>query len=205
MLTHQVAHESKQELEEENWRLHKVNAALRHQASYLSDQLQKAQSNGFKPTRGHAKSKSPSDYSKRHQRNLKNQRAEKCSSSSLAWLEAEGYSVIQVTLRDDCSGQITTVDMPTANLLGPQQTPPEDRELDILNMMLFIKDKFNVSGNAYHEMAQLCDKMPRHYQLKQRITELNKLWDIYSTPNGTCGVQQSLQKRLESSLEQLVC
>ena len=109
----------------------------------------------------------------------------------MAWLEAEGYSVVQVTLRDDCSGQIMTVDMPTANLLGPQQTLPEDRELDILNMM-FIKDKFNVSGNAYHEMAQLCDKMPRHYQLKQRITELNKLWDIYSTPNGTCGVQHTL-------------
>ena len=69
------------------------------------------------------------------------------------------------------------------------------RELGTLNMMLFIKDKFNISGGAYHEMAQLCKKMSRYYQLKQRITELNKLWDIYPIPNGTCGVQQCLGRR----------
>ena len=83
-------------------------------------------------------------------------------------------------------------DMPTVNLLGPQQDPPADTELGTLNMMLFIKDKFNISGGAYHEMAQLCEKMSRYYQLKQRITELNKLWDIYPIPNGTAGVQQCL-------------
>ena len=46
--------------------------------------------------------------------------------------------------------------------------------------------------------------MPRHYQLKQRKAELNTLWDIYPTPNGSCGVQQSLKQRLQSCVEQLV-
>ena len=204
MFTHQVALESKQKLEQENQHLQKTNKILQQQASYLSNQVQKAQSDGFLLTRGYTRTKPSSDYSKRHQRNLKHQRTEKCT-SSLAWLKAEGYTVMQVTLRDDRSGKITTIDMPTANLLGPQEDPPADKELDILNMMLFIKDKFNISGGAYHEMAQLCEKMPRHYQLKQRITELNKLWDIYPTPNGTCGVQQSLKQRLECCIEQLVC
>ena len=114
---------------------------------------------------------------------------------------------MQVTLHNDYNGEITTIDMPTANLLGPQQDSPTDTELDKLNMMLFIKDKFNVSGGAYHKMAQLCDceTMPRHYQLKQCIAELNKLWDIYPTPNGTCRVQQSLKQQLECCTEQLVC
>ena len=90
MLTHQV--------EKENQPLHRSNKILQQQASYLSNQVQKAQSNGFQLTRGYTTTKSPYDYSKRHQRNLKRQRTDKCT-SSLAWLKAEGYSAMQVTLQ----------------------------------------------------------------------------------------------------------
>ena len=41
--------------------------------------------------------------------------------------------------------------------------------------------------------------MPRHYKLKDRIAELNKHWNIRPTPEGTCGVQQSLEERLQLS------
>ena len=176
---------------------------MRQLATYLSNQLQKAKSEGFQPTHGHTINKSPSDYSQRHQRNLRQQRSAKCA-SSLAWLNAEGYSVMKVTLHDNSSGEITTLDMPSANLLGPQKDPPTDTELDKLNMMLYIKDRYNISGGAYHEMAQLCKTMPRHYQLKQRIAELNTHWDIFPVPNGSCGVQQSLKQRLECCIEPLV-
>ena len=142
LLTYQVALESKQEeLEEENQRLHKTNKILQQQATYLSNQLQKAQSDGFQPTRGHTRTKSPFEYSQRHQQNLRQQWSIKCA-SSLAWLNAEGYSVMKVTLHDDSSGEITTLDMPSASLLGPQEDPPADTELDELNMMLYIKDRF---------------------------------------------------------------
>jgi len=70
--------------------------------------------------------------------------------------------------------------------------------------MLYIKDRFDVSGRAYHEMAKVCKEMPRHYKLKNRIVELNKLWNIRPTPNGTHGVQQSLQERLEVRAKRLV-
>ena len=63
-------------------------------------------------------------------------------------------------------------------------------------MMLFIKDKYNVSGSAYYEMASLCSQMPRHYRLKQRISELNSKWSIRPTPEGTIGVQQPLKECL---------
>ena len=43
-----------------------------------------------------------------------------------------------------------------------------------------------------------CQKSPRKCQakLKKRIQELNSKWDIFPTPNGTVGVQQSLEERL---------
>ena len=71
-------------------------------------------------------------------------------------------------------------------------------------MMLYVKDKYNISGSAYHELASLCREMPRHYRLKQRITELNSKWNIIPTPEGTVRVQQRLQERLTACLERLV-
>ena len=66
-------------------------------------------------------------------------------------------------------------------------------------MMLYVKDRFSISGRAYHEMAKLCKAMPKHYKLKMKISELNHVWEIQPTPNGIVGVQQCL-KNLECSI-----
>ena len=60
------------------------------------------------------------------------------------------------------------------------------------------------AGLIFHEMAKLCRAMPRHYKLQLKVAELNHLWDIRPTPNGIVGVQQSLQKRLESRVQHLI-
>ena len=46
--------------------------------------------------------------------------------------------------------------------------------------------------------------MPRHYKIKQRIAELNSMWNIRPTPNSTCGVQHSLKEHLLVRLKHLV-
>ena len=61
-------------------------------------------------------------------------------------------------------------------------------DLNAINMALDVKDHYNKSIDAYHEMAQLFKSMPHHYKLRQRFCELNHLWDIRPTPAGTCGV-----------------
>lgn len=51
-----------------------------------------------------------------------------------------------------------------------------------ITMALYIKDRYSISGQAYHEMARIIFKqMPRHYKLKQHITELNSMWNIPDT------------------------
>ena len=35
-----------------------------------------------------------------------------------------------------------------------------ESEIDVLNMIIYVKDRFNISSDAYHEMAQLCQAMP---------------------------------------------
>ncbi len=73
-------------------------------------------------------------------------------------------------------------------------------QLQTINMMLFIKDKLNVSGRAYHKLAKVCKSMPRHCKLQQRTREFNVQWNILPTPNGTCGVQQSLAEDLHQQV-----
>ena len=80
---------------------------------------------------------------------------------------------------------------------------PEQEQLDMVNMMLFVKDKYSISGAAYHEMAKLCKNMPRHYKLKKKIAQLNQLWEIRPTPHGIVGVQQSLEDRLRHRIRHL--
>ena len=44
-----------------------------------------------------------------------------------------------------------------------------DDDLDTLNMMLYVKDKYNVSGQAYHEFAKNCKQLPRHWKIKNKL------------------------------------
>ena len=53
-------------------------------------------------------------------------------------------------------------------------------------------------------MDKICKQLLRHYCLKVKIRELNRLWDIRPTPNGTVGVQQSLTDRLHIRILKLV-
>ena len=46
--------------------------------------------------------------------------------------------------------------------------------------------------------------MPTRYKVKKRIAEIYTMWNIRPTPNGTVGVQQSLEDRLRPRISQLL-
>ena len=79
----------------------------------------------------------------------------------------------------------------------------DEQYSDKITMALYIKDRYSISGQAYHEMASIFKQMPRHYRLKQRMAELNSMWNIFPTPNGIVGVQQSLKEKLKARIEKL--
>ncbi len=136
------------------------------------------------------------DYFERHTRRLKKQRASE-SLASLFWLEKEGLKPMKLEVLNLKTNKRETIQLKSleeALYLDGEQLDEENP--DIVSMMLYVKDRFNVSGSAYHDMANVCRQMPGHYTLQRRINELNKLWDINPTPNGVIGVQQSLHDRL---------
>ncbi len=137
---------------------------------------------------------------------MKRKRKQNCT-DSLSWLDLEGSTATKVELVNNKTGEKEILNLIEANpedFLGPNEAHVSDKSLDAINMALYVKDRYNVSGGAYHEMAQLFKGMPRHYKLKDRIAELNRLWEIKPTPTGTVGVQQTLESRLGPAIQTLV-
>ena len=143
--------------------------------------------------------------SERQKRRMKRRRESTCE-ASLSWLDQDGYEPLSVEVRNRETGNIEKISLKRHDmeeLFGSESSITES-EMDELNMMLYVKDRYNVSDGAYHEMAKVCKEMPRQYKLKERIRKLNQEWNIRPTPNGTVGVQQSLEQRLRIRIEQLL-
>ena len=64
-----------------------------------------------------------------------------------------------------------------------------------LDMILYVKEKFNLSRETYHELSMFYRNLPCSCKLQKRIQELNKRWDIAPCP-ANLGVQQSLKATL---------
>lgn len=89
--------------------------------------------------------------------------------ASLSWLEQEGCEPLSVEVSNRETGNIEKISLKRdylEELFGSESSITES-ELDELNMMLYVKDRYNVSDGAYHEMAKVCKEMPRQYKIKK--------------------------------------
>ena len=123
----------------------------------------------------------------------------------MLWLHREGYIPLTVEVKNTQTGENEKINLCSeelSELFGSEEVVTEE-SVDMLNMTLLIKDSYNISGGAYHELAAICKSLPRHYKIKQRIRKLNELWNIRPIPHGI-GVQQSLEQRLHIRLEHLL-
>ena len=109
--------------------------------SHLVCRLQEHTEGGTKRRKRTAK-----EYSKRHEHRLKKIRADSCA-ASLAWLESEGLTPIQVVVHDQASQKLEeiTLDHDLAAALSLNGETPSNTDLDIVTMMLYVKDRFSVS------------------------------------------------------------
>lgn len=157
--------------------LEKGNEALKEQLTSLSDKQRKEAVDGG-GRRG--KRRSMEDYSDRHLRRLKKARQSSCA-ASLSWLEREGYEPLKVVVRNKQTDATETLQIgshESEHLLGQTGDSVTSDKLDMLNMILFVKDRCNVSGEAYHQLARICKELPRHWKLKRRIQELNSVENL---------------------------
>lgn len=194
-----MADEMDRTLVDENSQLRKEVTKLQEQVQASSRILRDIQSDSGQSC---SRKRTPKYYSKRHQRRVKKQRVTECT-ASLSWLEDEGLTPVKVIVMNNEDNQLHSITLRTdiERALDVGEERISDQDMDMVTMMLYVKDKYHISGSAYHEMASLCRQMPRYYRLKQRISELNSKWNIHPTPEGTLGVQQPLEERLQYCVE----
>ena len=175
--------------------------SLQNQVQASSRVLQQIQL----PTPSRKRARTSKHYSQRHRRRIKKLRQEECA-AALSWLDEEGLTPVSVTVMNQETQKLEQLslrkDLEEALHLDGESL--SDQQADLVSMMLYVKDRYHISGNAYHELASLCHAMPRHYHLKDKIRQLNSKWNISQTPEGTVGVQQSLEERLRICMERLV-
>ena len=91
---------------------------------------------------------------------------------------------------------------------GLEFTESETRELtnddlDNINMWLYLKDKFNISNEAWHEISMKAVDVPSKHAIGKRIKELNKNWNLKPTPGRAEGIQTGFGESLKEQIIRL--
>ena len=76
-------------------------------------------------------------------------------------------------------------------------------KLDDIHMLLYVKEKLQISDEAWQELSIRSGKLPSKCSLKQRVRELNKLWNIFETPCDQLGIQMSLKESLTGQISRV--
>ena len=70
-------------------------------------------------------------------------------------------------------------------------------------MWLYLKDKFNISNEAWHEISMKANGVPNTYSIKKRINEINSKWALRPTPGDAEGVQLGFAESLREHIVRL--
>ena len=73
-----------------------------------------------------------------------------------------------------------------------------------IKQTLYVKERFNISDKAYHELSMVHPLLPRWSTLNKTSKEMDCNSAIYPTPGPILGIQQSLKSRLTIRLQHMV-
>lgn len=49
-----------------------------------------------------------------------------------------------------------------------------DEDIDEMNLLLYTRERLNVSNEAYHELSMICKDLPRSWKVQERIKAINR-------------------------------
>ena len=126
----------------------------------------------------------------------KRQKLKNVKEAAESVLRDKQLKVVDVTVEDMRTG--TTMNLGSGHQRNADYSTTDP---DLLNLLLYAKERFGMSNAAYHELSMLFPTLPRSNHLNERVKELNKQWKVFPTPEGTIGIQQSLKCLLTERIE----
>ena len=139
------------------------------------------------------------EYSKRYKRKRKKMIATHVS-AALKFLEDDCFAVENVLLTNKETREVISI-KDGKTIAETNEKIPEN---ETTKRTLFIKDKYNLSNQAYHELAMVNPTLPRLYTVSKTAKELNSVSIIRPTPGKEIGVQQSLKEKLHQRIKHLI-
>ena len=164
-----------------------------------------AEMNFEKRSRGPAKKKSFGKYTRQHQARVKNQLKEQCH-ATLSFLGLYDYVATKIDIYNEDTGKHETFSLLEEGELpftDNKEKEMTDEELDDLNMWMYLKDKFNISNEAWREFSVKAKDIPTLSRMTKRINELNSSWNLSPTPGEAEGVQIKFEDSLRKQIERL--
>ena len=171
----------------------------------IKDLARKVARMNKKNLRGPQKNKSFSEYTQRHQSRIKTQLKDKCY-STLCFMGEYDFITTRVEIFNAETQEYDTLQLIDENELPFTESNPKtlnSDEIDDINPWIYIKDKYNISDQAWKELVMKATDMPNAYRIKKNITDLNAKWKLKPTPGEAEGVQISLKDSLKEQIQRL--
>ena len=93
------------------------------------------------------------------------------------------------------------IDQNELPLKDNDSTELTEENLGDINMWIYIKGRFNISNEAWHELATKTKQMPNNYKKEKKLKDFNAKWDLQPTPGQAKGVQLGFKECYQASGE----
>ena len=107
---------------------------------------------------------------------------------SLTCCENEAFQPCSLELKDKDTGDQVILDVNKGTFAYKDELVKTTNTSDQICSTLYVKDKFSISNEAYHELSMMSD-LPSLSQIKKLTVSLNSQCNIF---NEIIGVQQSI-------------
>ena len=149
-------------------------------------------------TRG-SSSKPWQSYSRQHKSIKKKRLASEIKAALLSCSEPFQPVSVEVVNKDTGDKQFLDIASGTFSASSSSSMDLDDK----IKFALYVKDKFCLSDESYHELTLITNDLPRMYKIKKLSMELNSKQTISPAPGNILGVQQSIRERLLVRLRHL--
>lgn len=107
--------------------------------------------------------------------------------AALTFCENQGFLPHTVEVENVTTGDHEVLNVTDGTFLKRKETiVPED---DKICSTLYVKDKYSISNEAFHELSVISN-LPSSSQVTKKAKSLNSQTDIQCAPNAIVGVQQ---------------
>ena len=121
--------------------------------------------------------------------------------TSLSFLEDDHFEPVRCELKNKESGELICV-RPNEKPTTVTEIPSNSEE--VLKKTMYVKERFNLSNQAYHELSMVNNSLPRSYAIQKKTTEMNSQSTIHRISGKVIGVRQSVLEQLNKTISYLV-